>query len=743
MEQWDASNARPVEKGVSIMGKQLGRAIALIMLLALAGGMPITNAAPPFQGGTGGTLPSPPIVVTGVTEVLSLPKATAAPIERAGEFTVVSGVTKTLSLPRVTIAQAGTVTATLSEDFEGDWPGPGWDVWDQSGSDGGEYLWGKRDCHPHTGNFAGWAVGGGAQGSALACSDNYPNNADTWAVYGPFDLSNACTATLTFHLWGRTEFHDFCEHDYLFVSSSADRQTWTGVAYCGDWTDGDAGNGYYRQTLDLSEHAGEREVWVGFAFSSNDSVTDIGFTVDDVTLDVWYRPSNAMYEDFEDDWPAPGWRVTDQSDSDGGEYLWGKRDCHPHTGGFAGWSVGGGAQGSALACGANYPNNVRSWAVYGPFDLSAATDASLTFHLWGQTVEEFGCAGARLFVGSSTNGTDFSGSNYCGDWTSGGAGNGYYRQTLDLSSHAGEKEVWVGFAFISYSDTMPNGFIIDDVSLTTSGPPPPFNLVWTSTEEDETRTVAWGDYDGDGDLDLAVGNDGLSGNYPSVRLYRNDGGMLTASAVWSSSETDDNMIIAWGDYDGDGDLDLAVGNGDRERLYRNDGVEADDTPKFTLVWTSAESGFTQDIAWGDYDGDGDLDLAVESQHDPTRLYRNDGGTLTESAVWETTEAGTTGSLAWGDYDGDGDLDLVVGNTTNPIRLYRNDGGTLTTGAVWSSAEQNDAQSIAWGDYDGDGDLDLAVGNDHGAARLYRNDGGALTPGAIWSSTERDETQGVA
>ncbi len=103
-------------------------------------------------------------------------------------------------------APAEPAAVVMSQNFEGAWPASGWSLSDQSSNDGGEFLWGKRNCRPRTGSYGGWSVGGGAQGSALACSANYPNHANTWAEYGPFNLSNATSASLTFYFWGRVEY---------------------------------------------------------------------------------------------------------------------------------------------------------------------------------------------------------------------------------------------------------------------------------------------------------------------------------------------------------------------------------------------------------------------------------------------------------------------------------------------------------------------------------------------------------
>jgi hypothetical protein len=190
-----------------------------------------------------------------------------------------------LVLPEAAFVQQP-AAAAMTQGFEATWPAAGWQIGDGSSTDGGEYTWGKRNCHPHAGTYSAWAIGGGAQGSALACGSNYPNNANAQAAYGPFDLSNATAASLTFHVWGKSQMQGDSCADYLFAGSFTNDTDLDGKIWCGDATGGSAGNSYYRITLDLSDRAGASRVWILFAFVSDSSVTYQGFTIDDVTLDV-------------------------------------------------------------------------------------------------------------------------------------------------------------------------------------------------------------------------------------------------------------------------------------------------------------------------------------------------------------------------------------------------------------------------------------------------------------------------
>ncbi|MFP4394570.1 MAG: FG-GAP-like repeat-containing protein [Anaerolineales bacterium] len=287
---------------------------------------------------------------------------------------------------------------------------------------------------------------------------------------------------------------------------------------------------------------------------------------------------------------------------------------------------------------------------------------------------------------------------------------------------------------------------------------------WSPEEtEDRTRSVAWGDIDGDGDLDLAVG--GLAHDDPgrfAIQIYRNDDGRLNREPAQAFGEID-VLSVAWGDLDGDGDLDLVVGaaphtdgEGGQNRAYRNVGGTLEMQP----FWISEATDATHSVALGDIDGDGRLDLATGNCGASNVVYRNAGltseGRLRFEPLWTDAVSDTTTSIALGDVDGDGRLDLVVGNgdgeeycavppggLSMSNKLYLGSGDTLETAPVWESNEADLTRSVALGDVDGDGLLDLAVGNSDGEDRIYWNDGGSLESSASWVSMEAESTHAVA
>ncbi|MDO8586290.1 MAG: FG-GAP-like repeat-containing protein [Armatimonadota bacterium] len=241
-------------------------------------------------------------------------------------------------------------------------------------------------------------------------------------------------------------------------------------------------------------------------------------------------------------------------------------------------------------------------------------------------------------------------------------------------------------------------------------------------------SLAWGDYDNDGDLDLALAGFAQSGGSAS-KIYRNDGGAFTDIGAGLTGVG--FCAVGWGDYDNDGDLDLALAGsasgGRVGKLYRNNGgTFAEVPPAFATVYLCT-------LAWGDYDNDRDLDLAFSGCGvDPccdASIYRNNGGWLyvNRAGLWGTCRS----ALAWGDYDNDGDLDLAVpgqgGDDVGHTRIYRNDGGALTDSLIDIVGVLD--CSVAWGDYDNDGDLDLAIAGESVVgceSRIYRNDNGVFT-----------------
>ncbi len=172
---------------------------------------------------------------------------------------------------------------------------------------------------------------------------------------------------------------------------------------------------------------------------------------------------NIMTEDFEGIFPG-AWTVFD--DQPGfGEYYWGKRDCRGFNGDYSGWAIGGGLDGSALPCGSSYPENVKSWMIYGPFSLADAMMAELRYEAWvntggsSSTLQNF----CRM---ASIDGINFSGDCYRGNSVGG------IEQTLDLSnvsglgSLLGQSNVYIALYFENLSTMgVTEGVYVEDIIL--------------------------------------------------------------------------------------------------------------------------------------------------------------------------------------------------------------------------------------------------------------------------------------
>ena len=194
-------------------------------------------------------------------------------------------------------------------------------------------------------------------------------------------------------------------------------------------------------------------------------------------------------------------------------------------------------------------------------------------------------------------------------------------------------------------------------------------------------SISWGDFDNDGDLDLAVsGRDNSLNN--RLIIFRNNGDTnftITTQPMGSNVGVMESSI-AWGDYDGDGDLDLAVSGVDgssnkRLIIYRNDGGGSFTNVAEPMGVNAGVVGNSpSSLAWGDYDGDGDLDLVV-SGYDGTNwrfiIYRNNGGgSFTNiDEPMGANKGVSSSSIQWGDYDGDGALDMVVSGDTGGQRRF--------------------------------------------------------------------------
>ncbi|MDC0064441.1 CRTAC1 family protein [Gammaproteobacteria bacterium] len=268
------------------------------------------------------------------------------------------------------------------------------------------------------------------------------------------------------------------------------------------------------------------------------------------------------------------------------------------------------------------------------------------------------------------------------------------------------------------------------------------------------------DYDNDGDIDIYVVTE-YHGEGQGNRLFENQGDRMFVDVAELRGVDNDNALgrgASWGDYDNDGDMDLAISNlppTDRSThipttLYKNLLKETGE-PNFQNVTREAQlfrKGNENDleiggigntgagIAWADYDNDGDLDLYWKCADFDVEnaLFRNNGdGTFTD--VTEETgtgvlefvlEANSQGAPSWTDANHDGYVDLLVTNEGDKKILFlNNQEGSFKnitssfrppSGVVFLNP--GNANGACIGDIDNDGDMDVFLPTSDQANRLY-------------------------
>ena len=191
-------------------------------------------------------------------------------------------------------------------------------------------------------------------------------------------------------------------------------------------------------------------------------------------------------------------------------------------------------------------------------------------------------------------------------------------------------------------------------------------------------------------------------------------------AITGQSLSSQAADIALGDLDGDGDLDIvfAVSNsGHANAIWLNDGNGVFDERLFGSALVS------HGIALGDLDGDGDLDAIVGNTGDPDQVWKNDGmGIL--APFGQGIGNSMTADVALGDFDSDKDLDLYVTNGSGqPDEVWLNDGSGVFTKTA-NILGNSQGHEVQLGDLDNDGDLDAIVANS-ASTQIWKNDGSAM------------------
>ncbi|WP_445217969.1 beta strand repeat-containing protein [Bradyrhizobium sp. Pa8] len=210
------------------------------------------------------------------------------------------------------------------------------------------------------------------------------------------------------------------------------------------------------------------------------------------------------------------------------------------------------------------------------------------------------------------------------------------------------------------------------------------------------------DVTGDGVLDIVIGSTVLPGN----------GNGTFGTAISTNLGVNS---IAYGDFNGDGKLDLVTRNSSNLAIALSFG-----NGDGTFQAPSSPVGTATSVLTGDFNGDGKLDMAAVSSATISILLGNGDGTFTSSGT-TLQAAGTIGSGAVADINGDGKADLVVVASNNTLSTFYGHGDG-TFGQVRVSPLDKTAGQIGVGDLNGDGKADVLVGYQFGTNPFTQSSG---------------------
>ena len=260
------------------------------------------------------------------------------------------------------------------------------------------------------------------------------------------------------------------------------------------------------------------------------------------------------------------------------------------------------------------------------------------------------------------------------------------------------------------------------------------------------------DINGDGLDDFYVG--GAAGQSGELYLQTNQGQFQSITGPWSAHNEREDISSAFFDANNDGYLDLLVisgGNefkkGDRklqDRLYLNTGSGKFENASNRLP-KHAFSGST--VKPYDFDGDGDLDLFVGERHIPHNypipasgyLYKNTNGyfkDITNEIAPDLEKIGLITDALWSDVNGDSLKDLIVVGEWMGVHIYYNEKGVFKRFQMIPNTE-GWWYSLASGDFDNDGDQDIIVGN---LGLNYKYKASKTTPFEVFASDFNEDNK---